>query len=208
MEMKSTALTAPLSPFIPVLIAFGGWFFVALALGRLELLRGAPPPAVGGTVIIMVLLQLVAFRRWDAFRMWALSADLRLPVLVHLVRFVGVSFLVLHAQGRLPAGFALPAGWGDIAVAALAPVVALNLGSGGRSGRWTAGIWNLIGLADILMVVSTALRLGFDDPRIGATMTSLPHVLLPLFVVPILIASHLLIALRLYRGGTGESGRP
>ena len=93
-------------------------------------------------------------------------------------------------------------------MAALAPVVALMLGSGGRSGRWAAGIWNLIGLADILMVVSTALRLGFDDPRIGATLTSLPHVLLPLFVVPIIIASHLLIALRLYRGGTGESGRP
>ncbi len=207
MEMNSTALPAPPSPFTPVLIAFGGWFFVALALGRLELLHDAPPAAVGGTVVSLVLLQLAAFRRWDAFRQWALSADLRLPVLLHLVRFVGVSFLVLHAQERLPAEFALPAGWGDIAVAALAPAVALMVGSGGRSGRWVAGIWNLIGLADIIMVVSTAVRLGFDDPRIGATLTSLPHVILPLFVVPVIIASHLLIALRLYRRGTGESGR-
>lgn len=207
MEMKSTALPVPLSPFVPVVIAFGGWFFIALALGRLELLRGAPPAAVGGAVVSLVLLQLVAFRRWDIFRAWALSADLRLPVLVHLLRLVGISFLVLHAQGRLPGDVALAAGWGDIAVAALAPAMAMMLGSGSRSGRWIAGLWNLAGLAHILIVVSTAVRLGFDDPRIGATITSLPHVLLPLFVVPLLIASHLLIALRLYRGRSGESRR-
>lgn len=199
MEIKSTLLAAPPSPFVPVRIALAAWFFIALALCRLELLNGAAPPAIGGTVISLVLLQIVAFRRWDIFRQWALSVDLRLPVLFHLVRFIGICFLYLEAQGRLPAGFAVPAGLGDIAVAILAPVAALMLATGKRGGRWIAGVWNVIGFAEILMVVSTAMRLGFEDPRIGQVLTTLPFAFLPTFIVPLIICSHLLIALRLYR---------
>ena len=41
--------------------------------------------------------------------------DLRLLVLYHLTRFVGVWFLVLYSRGELPYAFAVPGGWGDIA---------------------------------------------------------------------------------------------
>ena len=40
---------------------------------------------------------------------------------LHLWRFLGVLFLALMVQGQLPALFALPAGIGDILVAAAAP---------------------------------------------------------------------------------------
>lgn len=198
-DMKSTALPAQPSPFTPVLIAAAAWFFIMLAVGRLELLNGAPPQAPGLMVLSLVTLQIAAFRKWDTFREWALSVDLRLPVLFHLVRFVGVCFLFLHAQERLPGEFALPAGWGDIAIAALAPAAAMMASAPGRSSRWGAGIWNVLGLADILMAVAMGMNAGMHDPRIGEMMTTVPFSLLPTFIVPLAIGSHLLIAVRLYR---------
>jgi hypothetical protein len=40
-----------------------------------------------------------------------------LIVAVHVGRLLGGFFLVLYAEGRLPATFALSAGWGDITIA-------------------------------------------------------------------------------------------
>ena len=49
---------------------------------------------------------------------------------VQFYRVLGVIFLLLNAQGRLPSLFALPAGAGDIAVGLLAPIVALAYARG------------------------------------------------------------------------------
>ena len=122
-----------------------------------------------------------------------MKVDLRWLVLLHLTRFVGFYFFLLCSRGELPFVFAAPAGTGDIIVAALA--VLLLVLSDARN--WTILIiWNTIGLTDILFVVMLALRLGLQDRQSMHALREFPLSLLPTFLVPLIIVSHILIFVR------------
>ncbi len=66
--------------------------------------------------------------------------------------------------------------------------------------------WNVFGLADMLLVVAGAVRLFVTDPAAGAVMQRLPMSLLPTFVVPLVLASHVLLFVWLRRTGTSPAG--
>jgi len=134
------------------------------------------------------------------FQAWASSVDLRVLVALHVTRFVGAEFLVYFRRGELPFAFAVPGAWGDMAVAATAILVLASGVPSTRGRRLLYGVWNTLGLADLLFVVLTAARLGFADPDSVRALLRLPLSLLPTFLVPLLIASHVLIAVRLARG--------
>jgi hypothetical protein len=55
----------------------------------------------------------------------------------------------------------------------------------------------VLGLADILFVVATAARLALADPASMAALLRLPLSLLPTFLVPLIIASHVVLGVRL-----------
>ena len=102
-------------------------------------------------------------------------------------------FLLLSSWAELPFAFAAPAGTGDIIVAGLA--VLLFVLSDAR--RWNILIiWNTIGLTDILFVVMLALRLGLEDPQSMHALREFPLSLLPTFLVPLILVSHILIFVR------------
>ena len=54
-------------------------------------------------------------------------------------------------------------------------------------------VWNVAGLLDILGVLGNAVRLFVADPAFVEPFTSLPLAILPTFVVPIVIVSHVLL---------------
>ena len=56
-----------------------------------------------------------------------------------------------------------------------------------------------LGLLDILFVVATAARVGTADPESMRALLVLPLSVLPTFLVPLIIASHVAIAVRLMR---------
>jgi hypothetical protein len=173
------------------------WLLVAIAVGAAGLGRTWPPP-----VVIALLTAAVLGAAWvlPRFRAWLGGVDVRWLVAFHLTRFVGFYFLYLYARGQLPYDFAVPGGWGDIAVAGLA-IVLLLIGPAPGGGRRAAyAIWNVLGLADILFVVVTAVRLGAADPASMAALQRLPLNLLPTFLVPLIIASHVILGVRLARG--------
>jgi hypothetical protein len=160
-------------------------------------LRALRPPAPQLLLVCATVALLVAGRTWPPLRRFWETVDLRLLVLFHLTRFVGVYFLALHARGQLPWAFAVPGGWGDIVVAATGLLLVLLVRPDTTVGRRAYLAWNAVGLLDILGVVLTAARLAFADPASMRLLLELPLSLLLTFVVPVIVATHLWMLRRL-----------
>src|SRR4030095_12248037 len=77
-----------------------------------------------------------------------------------------------------------------------------GVGCSWRNAHWFCPlllIWNTLGLIDIIFVVFSALRFGLVDWRWSHPLRELPLSLLPTFLVPLVIASRVLIFARLAR---------
>lgn len=177
------------------------WCLLAALLGAVGLLASLHPPFPQVILFGLVGLLLLAYGFSSEFRLWISSVPLEWLVSVHLVRFVGFYFLWLYEQRQLPFAFAVLGGWGDIVVATLA-LVLLVLRPASRA---IYHVWNTLGLADILFVVSTATRLALADPASMAALLRLPLSLLPTFIVPIIIFTHVVIFLRLKGDGLNRA---
>jgi hypothetical protein len=171
------------------------WFVFALSASALHVFQTDPslPPLPLG---LAALTPIVGFLLWFAtsagFRQFALSLSPRALTFVHSWRIAGFTFLALYAAGLLPAVFALPAGWGDIAIGATAPFAATKLANFSR--RRAFIFWQILGILDLV----TALTLGTTARLINphgvstAVMTELPMSLIPTFAVPLLIMLHVI----------------
>ena len=175
------------------------WLIVAFAVGASGSLASFTPQLPQLILFGLVLILILAFWFWAGFRDWCLGVDINVFLLFNLVRFVGVYFLILYAQGRLPYDFAVLGGWGDIVIAAFAALLILFITVSGKTGWWVYFIWNLLGMADILFVVVTAGRLALANPRSMGELLNLPLSLLPTFIVPVIIYIHIILFFRLYR---------
>jgi len=191
------------APFPVALRALGLlWLFCALAVGKLQLLAQVPAPVIPAIVLGLSGLLLLAYRTSDQLRPWVDGLDFRALVALHLTRFVGIYFLYLESRDRVPAVF-FEAGVGDIVVAVLAlGVVFAPLAPALRLRAIT--IWNVIGLVDILYVVANAGRLAVTAPEGMREFMQLPLSLLPTFLVPLIIATHVIIFIRLHRERAGQ----
>ena len=177
-------------------LLFSFWLVAAAAVGGYGLLRVVPRPVLQIVLVSLTLVLLLSYRFWPYFRDFVRGLPLRFLILIHVTRFVGYYFLILYAKGQLPYAFAVPGGWGDIAVAASAiGLCCLPLHT--PLGKRVALAWNVLGLLDILLVVGTAAVLGATNPMSMLALTVPPLCLLPTFLVPIIIASHVVIFARL-----------
>jgi hypothetical protein len=194
---------------VALLAAHIVWFVVVVALaasGALNwgLTLGAP---VLGLSIVLPIVALIVLATVVPATSRALSA-IPLPALiaVHGIRILGFLFLLLFATGRASAPFAPAAGWGDVIAGATAVPVAWALSTRCAGVRWLVLLWNSVGLLDFISAATlgmtsapgSPLQLFFDSP--GSTvMTTLPWAIIPAFLVPQLIVSHLAIYRRLGR---------
>ena len=179
-------------------IAIWAWLIAALLVGKYSLLQRLPVPAVQGVLFGLTAICLLLYFKVSGPRAWIDQLDLRALVLLHVTRFVGCYFLLLYRRGELPYAFAVPGGWGDIVVATLAlPVGLWPMTDSTR--RRAITIWNVVGFVDIMMVVIAAARLGLQGNQQMRALTTLPLSLLPTFLVPAIIATHVIIFVRLRR---------
>lgn len=172
------------------------WFLAALVVGASGRLASLAPPRPQLLLLLLTAALIAAGMLVPSFRAWLAAVDLRSVIAIHLTRFIGVYFLVLYARGLLPFDFAVLGGWGDIAIATTA-LLWLVLVAEPTAHRTLLLLWNLCGLIDIVLVVATAARMATADPASMGPMRTLPLSLLPTFLVPLIIASHVLIFWRL-----------
>jgi hypothetical protein len=139
--------------------------------------------------VIPIAAVAVLYRAWPRFRNDLLTLDLRLLLAAQLWRVVGVAFLFALAFGQLPAGFAVPAGIGDLAVGTVALAVVLSLGNRSLTrGRLYA--FTALGVADFLVADATGLAL---EP---AALTTWPLAVFPTLLVPFFAVLHLVAVLQ------------
>ena len=181
------------------------WIAGALAFAGSGMLAALAPPrpqlVFGATTLVLLLLGAFA----PGFRLWIAGLNLRQIVAFHVTRFVGIWFLLLASSGRLPASWAVPAGWGDIVIAAAAVGIVLFVPDL-IAHRATLLAWNVLGLADLLYVVGTAARQAIAEPPSMAYAVRLPFAAIPMILVPLLIASHVLLFFRLKREPVSAAG--
>jgi hypothetical protein len=123
---------------------------------------------------------------WPALRSRSLSDALRPILTLHSFRFVGLSFLVPGvASAAIPAAFAQPAAYGDLATAVLALLALATLGKPiGKVLVWT---FNVVGTVDLLHAFFVAGSLRLDPGMQGAAF------FIPTILVPLLLTTHFLV---------------
>jgi hypothetical protein len=106
----------------------------------------------------------------------------------HMVRFIGLSFLVPGVvSGSLPKAWAIPAAYGDFIAGTLAIIATAGLA---RTADWaiaTVWIFNVWGLADLLFAFYKGARVNLEPGALGAGFYIVTA------VVPALLVSHALI---------------
>ena len=188
------------------------WFVVVVILAATRALyyeHGLGAPGLGIAVAVPIAVLCIVLARTQALREEFHRVPLWLLVGVHVVRLLGISFIILYTTGRLQAPFAPVAGWGDIFVGATALPVAWFAYRQPMNTRRLLWIWNLIGTADLIAAVGLGVisspgpqRLIFAEPS-SAIMTTLPWLLIPGFLVPLLVAVHIGIFIRLAKHNAG-----
>jgi hypothetical protein len=191
-------------------VVLGGWLVVSGLLARAGVYSQDPGDAVPWFLVAVtatLITLLLATRIPLVSRILAdpgTPARLALP---HTLRVVGVLFLIVMAQGHLPAAFALPAGLGDIAIGVAAPFVARRLARG--TGRAGAVRFNVLGIVDLVVagIIGFLLFQLVEVTPSTAPLFVLPLALVPTTAVPLAVALHIVSLRRLRAVARSDKNR-
>jgi hypothetical protein len=151
-----------------------------------QILKQTAPLVPEGTELLFcfvlpVIIIVGSLFTWGYLRRLNDDMPLVWTIIPQTFRAVGGVFIVYWAFGMMPAGFAIPAGIGDLIVGISAPFVAHSLYYG-RCNRGFLIAWNLFGIFDFIV----AFTMGF----VLNTPSTYPLVLIPGLLVPIAIGFH------------------
>jgi hypothetical protein len=187
-------------------VVLAGWAVGTAMLARRGFFQPpdlhSPPPvgiALGLALAVLAVCLLIS----PSLR--GLLTNQRHLILLNLWRLIGVLFLVLMANGQMPALWALPAGIGDVIVGATAPWIARHVET--PEGKRRAIIFNLFGMADLVVAVGLGVMTSPGPAHVFRTIptselaTQFPLALVPTFLVPLAFILHV-ISLWQLLGGT------
>src|SRR6266536_1064800 len=199
----------------------GGWIVASGLLARAGVYHrdsGQAAPWFGVAFAGTLIALLLATRIPVVSRILAHAGTPARLALPHTLRVVGVSFLIVMAQGDLPAVFAVPAGVGDIAIGVSAPFVARRLAR--ERDHKGAVRFNVLGILDLVVALGIGFLAGLGPwrpldvtPSTGP-LALLPLALVPTVAVPLAIALHIVslgrlrATVRTSGAGAGASSQP
>lgn len=125
----------------------------------------------------------------------------RVIATIHSFRFFGLAFLLTGVVGsRLPAGFAVPAAYGDFTTGVLALLALLTVRT--RPLFWLFVVaFNTVGAIDILVAYYHAIRVGL--PNVAGQLGAL--YVIPIIYVPLLMITHVVAIYWLVRPRPSET---
>jgi hypothetical protein len=171
------------------------WFIFALSASALHLFKN-DANRIGLAIAIAAVTPIIVFSLWYAasagFRQFALSLDPRLLTSAQAWRIIGFTFVLLEARGVLPAIFAWPAGYGDMAIGMTAAFVAWKLADPAHRNSFI--LWQMLGILDLVIAVTTGTTAALISPQGPpmVPMTVLPLSLVPTFLVPLFVILHVI----------------
>jgi hypothetical protein len=187
--------------------ALAAWFAVALWLGEagIFLARTSIVPPIAFPIVLPIAAALVILAVSPRFKALIEAVPQSWLTGVQVYRALGAMFLVLWLQGLMPGEFAIPAGSGDVIVGLTAPIIAWLNATGSSSARPATIVWNLFGIADLVIAIGTGFltspspyqMLAFDRPN--TLIVQDPFVMVPAFLVPLSIILHLMSLWKLRR---------
>jgi hypothetical protein len=214
----SLAAVYPGSPAqrVRIIVAFTAWFVLVVLLSVFDVfdpVRGFGVPALGFAVIVPIVV--LAFAALGSADRFARVSAIPMPALiaVHILRILGLQFLLLWSAGRLTAPFAPSAGWGDIITGVAAVPVAWAVWRQVPGWRSYAIVWNLFGAADLIAAIAFGTMSAPGSPlqlfagQSEPVMTTLPWILIPAYLVPVWLSTHGLMLIELARRAPVTIGR-
>jgi hypothetical protein len=141
----------------------------------------------------------------------SILANITLPSLIqfHIIRFIGVVFIITYYFDALPKAFAIPAGIGDMLAAFFAIFVARTAEQKKKNYKQITIAWNILGLIDILNVVVSGLiitKLSLDgNSQSIANIAEFPFCFIPAFAPATIIFVHVVIFKKLRKEKLAEA---
>ncbi|MDH5485305.1 MAG: hypothetical protein OEY43_08745 [Gammaproteobacteria bacterium] len=200
--------TANYSQHTPTYIILLTWFSLILLLGLNQNFipeQGVAPVNLLISAALSISLFLMGYWRIARFRDYILNIDMRLLVMLHSWRMLGMGFVMLYMLDKLPPLFAFVAGFGDAATAIAAVFLAYALFTRKQGvPKKLIRHWNTFGLIDFIVAVTVGVLTQTDAIWFAANgissdiMVVFPFVLIPGFLVQLFTITHIIIYLQLH----------
>lgn len=162
-----------------------------------------PPRIIITATIPLFLFYLFYVQKTKWFKNVFEYIKLEQLIFIHIFRFVGVFFFLCYAYNVLPKEFAFIGGSGDIISAFLAIIVVLAIKNKIKHAKKIAFIWNIIGLMDILSVITTATILtqqAIQNNTLGVQQFgTFPFSWIPAFAPATIVFLHILVFKKLIK---------
>jgi len=205
--MDTTANAPALRSHTAALFVLIAWFSLITILGFNQFfvpLQGETPANILLSIITSLGLFALLYLNYRPFREYVLALDMRLLIMLHSWRMLGLGFIMLYMLDNLPPLFAFLAGLGDALAAIAAVFIAYQLFTS-HNGVYRKNIlrWNTFGLVDFIVAVSIGILTQTDAPLYAESgissdiMVSFPFVIIPGFLVQLLTITHIIIYLQL-----------
>ena len=161
------------------------WAIAITGGGVLGLFTHLPLPSIALLVVGSLATLLLLYYRNSVINQYVAALNPRHLIVFHLWRVVaGFTFLYYGSQSLLPERFVINAGYGDLAVGFLVPLILIGRGS---AHKYIA--FHLFGLLDFVVAVGTGLTFTLLQVPLMENIAAFPIVLIPLFGVPLTGAS-------------------